>query len=59
MLAYCPRCKKRVSVMTIQVKEEALKTLKENKLIKVMHVGPDGDHVFETGNKRISRQKAD
>jgi hypothetical protein len=49
MLAYCPYCKKEVTVRSELHVSEAMRLLTENKRILVRHVGPNGDHVFRTG----------
>jgi hypothetical protein len=47
--AYCPFCKKVVSVMPLLPGGEALARLKKKQQVEVMHVANDGDHVFMTG----------
>jgi hypothetical protein len=46
MMAFCPYCKKKVAVYTELAEEDALRLLSQNKPIAVMHVGPDGDHIW-------------
>jgi hypothetical protein len=58
LLAYCPYCKKKVSVIPRLKEEEALQLLSEKQRIEVMHVGSDGDHAFMSERVREMPLKA-
>jgi hypothetical protein len=51
MLAFCPECKAKVSVVMVLANDVARRELADHKSVEVIHVTPKGDHhVWSIGN---------
>jgi hypothetical protein len=46
MIAFCPQCKRKVTVVAVSANDIARKELAGGKPIQVVHVSSTGDHVW-------------
>ena len=49
--AYCPYCKKTVTVLPVLDNSELKQALDNNAEVGVMHIAPGGDHIWSLNNQ--------
>jgi hypothetical protein len=56
MLAFCPQCKNKVSVVFVLANDIARRALAEHKTVEVIHLSSRGEHVWSVGNDDLSEK---